>query len=156
LARGPLTPHSARPVRPAYGARLATKVGTALVALALAVSGCALTFDSTHLGVPVTMAEAAQAPDRGGPGQAPAAGTPFHVTKHPVYLFLGLISVSRPNLEDVLAGQVGTATSVASLKIKVRSRWSDLLVTALTLGLIVPRSVTFEGVVVGGRTADSR
>jgi len=115
------------------------KVGTALVALALAVSGCALTFDSTHLGVPATMAEAAQ---------APAAGTPFRVTKHPVYLFLGLVSVSRPNLEDVLAGQVGTGASVASLKIKVRSRWSDLLVTALTLGLIVPRSVTFEGVVV--------
>ena len=118
-----------------------------LVALALAVSGCALTFDSTHLGVPVTMAEAAQ---------APAAGTPFRVTKHPVYLLLGLISVSRPNLEDVLAGQVGTGVSVASLQIKVRSRWSDLLVTALTLGLIVPRSVTFEGVVVGGRAADSR
>ena len=118
-----------------------------LVALALAVSGCALTFDSTHLGVPVMMAEAAQ---------APAAGTPFRVTKHPVYLFLGLVSVSRPNLEDVLAGQVGTGASVASLQIKVRSRWSDLLVTALTLGLIVPRSVTFEGVVVGGRAADSR
>jgi len=115
------------------------------------VSGCALTFDSTHLGVPVTMAETAQAPDRSGPGQAPPAGTPFHVTKHPVYLFLGLVAVSRPNLEDVLAGQVGTGASVASLKIKVRSRWSDLLVTALTLGLIVPRSVTFEGVVVGGR-----
>jgi len=77
-----------------------------LVALALAVSGCALTLDSTHLGVPVTMAEAAQ---------APPAGTPFHVTKHPVYLFLGLIAVSRPNLEDVLAGQVGTGASVASL-----------------------------------------
>ena len=147
LARGPRTP---------YSARSANQVGTALVALALAVSGCALTFDSTHLGVPVTMAEAAQAPDRSGPGQAPPAGTPFHVTKHPVYLFLGLIAVSRPNLEDVLAGQVGTGASVASLKIKVRSRWSDLLVTALTLGLIVPRSVTFEGVVVGGRAADSR
>src|SRR5207249_7147113 len=72
----------------------------------------ALPIYSTHLGVPVTMAEAAQ---------APAAGTPFRVTKHPVYLLLGLISVSRPNLEDVLAGQVGTGASVASLQIDRKS-----------------------------------
>jgi hypothetical protein len=110
-----------------------------VVALALVVSGCALTFDSTHLGVPVTMAEAAQAPPQ---------GTPFRVTKHPVFLLLGLVPVSQPNLEDVLAGQLGTGASIASLKITVRSRWGDLLVTALTLGLVVPRSVTFEGVVV--------
>jgi hypothetical protein len=110
-----------------------------LVALALAVSGCALTFDSSHLGVPVTMAEDAQAPPK---------GTPFRVTKHPVFLLLGLVPVSRPNLEDVLVGQLATGASIASLKITVRSGWGDLLVTALTLGLVVPRSVTFEGVVV--------
>jgi len=43
--------------------------------------------------------------------------------------------------------QLGGGTGVADLKIKVRSRWSDLLITALTAGLVVPRSVTFEGVV---------
>ena len=110
-----------------------------LVVLALAAGGCALTFDATHLGVPATMA---------GPAQAPPQGTPFRVTKHPVFLMLGLLPVSRPNLEDVLAGQVGTGAGVADLKITVRSRWSDLLVTVLTAGLVVPRSVTFEGVVV--------
>ena len=110
-----------------------------LVVLALAAGGCALTFDATHLGVPTTMA---------GPAQAPPQGTPFRVTKHPVFLMLGLLPVSRPNLEDVLAGQVGTGAGVADLKITVRSRWSDLLVTVLTAGLVVPRSVTFEGVVV--------
>jgi hypothetical protein len=36
---------------------------------------------------------------------------------------------------------------VADLRIRVRSRWSDVLLTGLTLGLIVPRTVTFEGVV---------
>ncbi len=56
--------------------------------------------------------------------------------------------LARPNLEDVLAGQLGTGARIANLRIKVRSRWSDLLVTALTLGIVVPRSVTFEGVVV--------
>ncbi len=110
-----------------------------VLALALVVNACALTLDSTHLGVPVSLAGSPQAPD---------SGTPFRVTKHPVYLLAGLLPVSQPNLEDVLAGQVGTGVRITNLRIKVRSRWSDLLVTALTLGVVVPRSVTFEGVVV--------
>jgi hypothetical protein len=110
------------------------------IALALSSTGCGLTFDSTHLGVTATMAE---------PAQAPASGAAFRITKHPVYLLMGLFPVSEPNLEDVLAGQVGAGTAIASLRIHVRSRWSDLLVTALTLGIVTPRSVTFEGVVVG-------
>ena len=110
-----------------------------LLALALAQSGCALTLDSSHLGVPVSLAGAAAAPD---------SGVPFRVTKHPVYLVAGLLPVSQPNLEDVLAGQVGTGARIENLRVRVRSRWSDLLVTALTFGLVVPRSVTFEGVVV--------
>ena len=110
-----------------------------VLVLAFSASGCALTFDSRRLGVPVSMAGAAPAAD---------SGAAFRVTKHPVYLIAGLLSVSQPNLEDVLAGQVGTGARIADLRIRVRSRWSDLLVTALTLGFVVPRSVTFEGVVV--------
>ena len=72
--------------------------GAAIVALALAPSGCAASFDSSHLGVTVTMAE---------PVQAPAAGAAFRVTKHPVYLVMGLISLGQGNLEDVLTGQLG-------------------------------------------------
>ena len=108
------------------------------VALALAANACALTYDATRLGAPTSLAEAAQ---------APATGTPFRVTKHPVYLLFGLVPVSQPNLEDVLAGQLGKGASIAGLRIKERSRWGDLLVTVLTLGVIVPRSVTYEGVV---------
>jgi hypothetical protein len=85
--------------------------------------------------------------------RTPVQGTPFHVTRHPVFLLWGVIGVSRPNAEDVLAGQVGTGSRVANLRIKVRSRWPDLLVTALTLGVVTPRSVTFEGVVVPGTAA---
>jgi len=110
------------------------------VALALAASGCAITFDSSHLGVTATMAE---------PKEASTAGTAFRVTKHPVYLVMGLFTLSEPKLEDLLAGQLGAGASIASLKIRVRSRWSDVLVTALTLGLVAPRSVTYEGIVVG-------
>ncbi len=108
--------------------------------LTLALGGCALTLDTSHLGVPVSLASSAQNPD---------SGQAFTVTKHSVYLLAGLVSVGQPNLEDVLAGQVGTGARITNLRIKVRSRWSDLLVTGLTLGLIVPRSVTFEGVVAG-------
>jgi len=115
------------------------RVGPPLVALALTMSGCALTFDARDLGVPTSLAE---------PAQTPPQGTPFSVTKHPVFLLWGLAGASRPNAEDVLAGQVGTGARIANLRIKVRSRWSDLLITAITAGVIVPRSVTFEGVVV--------
>lgn len=118
-----------------------TRVGLAVLALTL--SGCAMTFDATDLGVPTSLAEAART--------APQ-GTAFRVTKHPVYLLWGLTAASRPNAEDVLAGQVGTGARIANLRIKTRARWSDLFVTVLTAGLVSPRSVTFEGVVVPATT----
>ena len=118
---------------------LATRASVVL-SLALAPAGCALTLDATHLGVPVSLASAAAGPD---------SGTAFSVTKHSIYLLVGLVPVSQPNLEDVLAGQVGTGARIANLRVKVRTRWTDLLVTGLTLGFVVPRSVTFEGVVAG-------
>jgi hypothetical protein len=114
--------------------------GATVVALALSPTGCAASFDSSHLGVTVTMAE---------PAQAPASGAAFRVTKHPVYLVMGLVPIGHHNLEDLLAGQLGGGASIASLKIHVRSRWSDVLITALTLGIVSPRSVTYEGVIVG-------
>src|SRR2546429_5560223 len=69
-----------------------------VVVLALALSACALTLDSTHLGVPVSLAGAAARPD---------SGAQFRVTKRAVYLLLGLVPVAQPNLEDVLAGAGG-------------------------------------------------
>jgi hypothetical protein len=117
--------------------RSVTRAG--LAALALTVSGCALTFDATDLGVPTSLAE---------PAQTPPQGASFQVTKRPVFLLWGLVGASRPNAEDILAGQAGTGARIANLRIKVRARWSDLLITGLTAGLISPRSVTFEGVVV--------
>jgi hypothetical protein len=100
--------------------------------------GCAQTFDSTTLAVPVTMASPV--------GQAPA-GSRFRVTSHAVYAFWGLAKLKDPSLRKALAAQLAGGSGVADLKIKVRSRWTDVLVTALTAGLIVPRAVTYEGVV---------
>jgi len=119
--------------------RFATRAGLLVLAGALTVSGCALTFDATDLGVPTSMAESATAQPQ---------GDAFRVTRKPVFLFWGLIGVSRPNAENILAGQVGTGSRVANMKIKIRMRLGDLIVTGLTLGIVNPRTVTFEGVVV--------
>ena len=55
-----------------------------------ALTGCALSFDSTKLGVPVSLAGAAP---------VPASGTPFRVTKHPVFVFWGAITAASHNEE---------------------------------------------------------
>lgn len=120
--------------------RVKCRIGRAgFVALALVVAGCAQTYDSVELGVPVTLAEAAS---------APVAGDTFRVTRHPVWFLWGLVPASHPEIEDVLAGQVGTGARIANMRIRQRMRWSDLLLTVVTLGLASTRSVTFEGVVV--------
>ena len=102
------------------------------------IAGCAQTFDATTLGVPVTMATAA--------GQTPA-GNHFRVTSRALYTFWGLARIKEPSLRKALAAQLAGGNGIANLRIKVRSRWSDVLITALTAGLLVPRAVTYEGVV---------
>jgi len=104
----------------------------------LALSACANTFDAQRLGLPVTVSS---------PVEAPPEGSHFRVTSHAVYAFWGIAQVGRPKLDAALASQLAGAKGIANLKIKVRSRWNDVLVTVLTAGLIVPRSVTFEGIV---------
>jgi hypothetical protein len=108
-----------------------------LLALLL-LAGCAQTFDATTVGVPVTMAAAA--------GQPPE-GTRFRVTSHAVFGLWGLAKLKEPSLRKALAAQLGGGSSIGNLRIRVRSRWTDVLVTALTGGLLVPRAVTYEGVV---------
>jgi hypothetical protein len=107
--------------------------------LCLLLSGCATTFDATTLGVPVTLAS---------PADKPPEGSRFSVTSHAVYALWGLAKLKEPSLRKALAAQLADGSGIADLRIKVRSRWSDVLITALTAGLIVPRAVTFEGVVV--------
>jgi hypothetical protein len=103
-----------------------------------ALTGCAETFDATNLGVPVTLA---------GPAGQAVEGTRFRVTSHAVYGLWGVAKLKDPSLRKALAAQLAGGAGIANLRIKVRSRWTDVLVTALTAGLIVPRAVTYEGVV---------
>ncbi len=109
-----------------------------LLLLALAVTGCAETFDATTLGVPAALS---------APAGQPPEGDRFSVTSHAVFGFWGLLRFKQPSLRKALAAQLAGGKGVANVRIRVRSRWSDVLITGLTLGLVVPRSVTFEGVV---------
>ncbi len=106
----------------------------------MVLAGCAQTFDATRLGVPVTMASAA--------GTVPE-GVPFKLNSHATFGLWGIAMFSSPSLRKALAGQVGNGTGVADLRIRVHSRFTDVLFTVLTAGIIIPRTVTFEGVVTG-------
>ena len=75
-------------------------------------------------------------------------GDRFRVTGHAVYGFWGLVRIAQPSLQKSLATQLGDGKGIADLRVRIRSRFGDLLITGLTLGLVTPRSVTFEGVVV--------
>ena len=112
----------------------------AVLALALAtlLTGCAETFDATTLGVPVTLAS---------PAGTPPAGDQFRVSTRAVFGFWGLARLKQPSLQKALGAQLGGGSGIANVKIRARSRFMDLLFTVLTAGLIVPRTVTFEGVV---------
>lgn len=106
--------------------------------LLVLLSGCAHTFDATTLGVPATIASPA--------GQEPQ-GSRFSVSSKSVFSFWGLLRLKEPSLRKALAAQLAGGSGIADLRIRVRSRWSDVLITGLTLGLVIPRTVTFEGVV---------
>jgi hypothetical protein len=112
----------------------------AFVALAFVCSlaGCSLTYDATTLGVPATLAS---------PAGKPPAGDRFKISSKAVFGLWGIARLREPSLRKALAAQLGGGTAVADVKIRERSRWSDILFTVLTAGLIVPRTVTFEGVV---------
>jgi hypothetical protein len=120
--------------RPQHNSRIFVAAGL----LALSATGCALTFDSTSLGVPVSMASAAS---------RPAAGDTFNVRSGAVYIFWGLLPIKTPSLENTLESQLAGGRAVRDLRIEVGRRVPDLLLTVLTLGLVAPVSVTFHGVV---------
>ncbi len=84
-----------------------------------------------------------------GVGQS-VPGDTFTVTSHAVYVFWGLANAKQPNIREGIAGQLGAGGGVSNLAIHSRMRWSDVLVTALTLGVVSSTSVTYSGVVTRG------
>lgn len=114
---------------------------TVAALLLLGSTGCMQQkFDATTLGVAATMATA--------PGDLPE-GKQFRLSTHTVHGLFGLVTISKANLRNGLAQQLVGGTGVAQLKITTKSRWFDVVISGLTLGLIVPRTVIYEGVVIG-------
>jgi len=108
--------------------------------LALPLGGCTMTFDATSLGVPVNMASSAA---------APAQGEKFSVNKTATWMFWGAVPINTPSLKKALASQLGGGQGIADVKIKVTSSMGGVLFSILTLGVIIPRTVHFEGVITG-------
>lgn len=106
--------------------------------LVLGLGACALTFDARSLGVPATMAS---------PATEPAVGDTFRITQTALHLFWGLYEMRGANLQSALATQLGGGGGVANLRVRTWHKWSDVLATVLTVGIVAPTSVTYEGVI---------
>lgn len=115
-------------------------LGASGIALALLATGCGESFSAVRLGVPVTMSS---------PAGQPPEGERFRINQASIHAFWGLLSLSRADLEKALGNQLVGGRGVADVSIKVRSRWSDVLFSVITLGIVIPRTVTFEGVITG-------
>ena len=105
--------------------------------MVMLASGCATTIDATTLGVPATLSSAA--------GQRPA-GEQFKIGTHAVFGLWGLATLKKPAVDKILASQLAGKTALADVRVRIKSSWSDVLITILTAGLVVPRTVTIEGV----------
>jgi hypothetical protein len=114
-------------------------VALGLLLITLGTDACSLTLDASNLGVPATLASDAAAPPE---------GTAFQVTQHAVYGFWGAVTLSHPSLQKALASQLAGGKSVANVRVRVHSSFGGVLITVLTGGLVIPRSITIQGVVV--------
>lgn len=126
--------------------RLPRSLRAAFPLALLTVGACAQTFDATTLGVPATLSSDAS---------APAQGVHFQVRATQVWFGWGLLSINEPTLKDALAAQLIGGKSVADVKIRSTTRFVNLLVTVFTGGLLVPRTVEFDGTIVGDAGAPS-
>lgn len=111
----------------------------ALAVALLATAGCAQTFDATTLGVPATLA---------ADNVAAPQGTAFRVSAKALWAAWGMIPVNQPTLQKALASQLVGGRSIANIRIKTHTSIFDGAISLVTLGVLVPRSVTYEGVVV--------
>jgi len=108
-------------------------------ALVLGAGACTQKFDATTLGVPVSMAPPADT----------TGMVAFRSSAKSVHLLFGLFTISQANLQKALARQLVGGQQVSSVRITTKSRWFDVLLTGITLGIVVPRTVIYEGVVSG-------
>jgi len=113
--------------------------GLLLGSALFAGSACVQVYDARTLGAKTTLsARSAEQPQ----------GEAFKISKTAFFAFWGIATASRPSLERVLSSQVSGESEIANLRITEKSRIGDIIVTVLTAGLVIPRTITFEGVIV--------
>lgn len=119
-------------------------LNSALAVALAATAGCAQTFDATTLGVPATLA---------ADNVAAPQGTAFKVNAKAVWAAWGLLPISQPVLQKTLAAQLVGGRSIANVRIHTHTSLFDGIITLGTLGVLSPRSVRYEGVIVEAPSA---
>ncbi len=116
----------------------------ALLATAHLTSACATTIDATRIGVPVTLASSVEAPPQ---------GERFDLSSSVLWAFWGAVRVKESSLRETLSSQLVGAREIRDVRIRIYSKWPQVLVSVITLGILVPRTVRAEGVIVGATPA---
>jgi len=112
------------------------KVIATVIALTLimGVVGCATIKMESKLEKPVSMTSLRGTPVRD-----------FAVNTRAVWLFWGLIDLSVPEFDQIIGPYVADRAGIQKLEIKTQYGFLDLVVTALTDGIITMRTVKIEG-----------
>lgn len=107
-----------------------------IIALTLitGVIGCATLTMKSKVDKPVSMTNMRGTPVRN-----------FERNEKAVWLLWGLIPVSIPEVDDVVAPHVADRVGVQNLKITTKYSFLDVVVTTLTQGMLTMRSVKVEG-----------
>jgi len=109
-------------------------VSIAALALVIIVTGCATLPLESNLGMPISMTDMKSAPAQTFESQSKA-----------IWLFWGLMELSLPTVDGVVGPVVAGHSGVQNLKITTETDVIDFIVTNLTSGIVVLRTVTIEG-----------
>ncbi len=100
----------------------------------LCLTGCAtLRFEST-LTKDVSMTQTSYSYSRD-----------FYVQRRALWLFWGIVPLSRPEVDEVVGGQISGSERVQNLKITTKYTLLDFLISGLTSGIVTSRKVVIEG-----------
>ena len=112
------------------------KIIAVVVALTLiiVVVGCATIKMESKLEKPVSMTSMRGTPVRD-----------FVVNTRAIWLFWGLVDLSVPEFDQIVGPHVADRAGIQKLEIKTQYGFLDLVVTALTDGIITMRTVKIEG-----------
>jgi len=112
------------------------KVAMIIITILLVVSfvGCATLPLESNLQKPVAMNKLSG-----------SDGNDFVVTKQALWLFWGLIPISVPNVDEVVGPKVADHEGVQNLKITTEFGFINVLLSAVTSGVLYSQTVTIQG-----------